>query len=82
MVSMAVTKALVWRGMDDPEEQHLLDSKAMHVTGQLVSGSREGRGLMRFSGNSVDSKEGVQAFKEKRAAVFPATVPKDLPTEL
>ncbi|KAM0755977.1 enoyl-CoA hydratase/isomerase family protein [Meredithblackwellia eburnea MCA 4105] len=33
MISMAVTKALVWRGKETPEEQHLLDSKAIHVTG-------------------------------------------------
>ncbi|KAI5476736.1 hypothetical protein MNV49_007326 [Pseudohyphozyma bogoriensis] len=63
-ISMALTKALVWRGKDSPEEQHLLDSKAMFV-----------------AGNTMDSKEGVLAFKEKREAKFPATVPKDLPTE-
>lgn len=63
-ISMAVTKALVWRPEATPEEQHLLDSKAIYTLG-----------------NGADSKEGVKAFKEKREAVFPATVPADLPTE-
>lgn len=30
---MALTKALVWHPASTPEGQHLLDSKAMHVTG-------------------------------------------------
>lgn len=65
MTSSAVLKALVWRAKDTPEEQHLLDSKAMYVAGR-----------------SIDCKEGVLAFKEKRAPDFKASVPKDLPTEL
>lgn len=65
MTSLALTKALVWRAAATPEDQHLLDSKAMYVAGR-----------------SVDCKEGVQSFKEKRAPNFTATVPKDLPTEL
>ena len=63
-ISMAVTKALVWRPEATPEQQHLLDSKAIYTLG-----------------NGPDSKEGVLAFKEKREAVFPARVPRDLPTE-
>jgi enoyl-CoA hydratase/carnithine racemase len=65
MTSLAIVKALVWRAKDTPEEQHLLDSKAMYV-----------------SGRSIDCKEGVLSFKEKRAPSFKATIPKDLPTEL
>ncbi|SCZ97334.1 BZ3500_MvSof-1268-A1-R1_Chr4-2g07144 [Microbotryum saponariae] len=64
MISSSLIKGLVWRGMDSPEDQHLLDSKAMHV-----------------AGNSIDSKEGVQAFRDKRAPRMVASVPKDLPTE-
>ncbi|KAK4055428.1 hypothetical protein OIO90_003266 [Microbotryomycetes sp. JL221] len=64
-ISMALTKALVWRGKDSPEAQHLLDSRAMFVAGA-----------------SVDAKEGVSAFKEKRNPNFPGRVPKDMPTEL
>lgn len=33
---------------------------------------------MAVAGNSVDSKEGVKAFREKRAAKFSATLPRDL----
>lgn len=33
MVSMALTKALVWRPKATPEEQHLLDSKSIYTTG-------------------------------------------------
>lgn len=51
--------------LDSPEDQHLLDSKAIHATG-----------------NSLDSKEGVLAFKEKRAPKFVGSIPRDLPTEL
>lgn len=64
-VSAALIKALVWRGASSPEGQHLLDSKAMFV-----------------SGNSKDSIEGVQAFRDKRKPEFEATVPRDLPSEL
>lgn len=28
MISMALTKSLIWRGEGTPEDQHLLDSKA------------------------------------------------------
>lgn len=31
MISMAVTKALVWRGGESPEDTHLLDSAAIHT---------------------------------------------------
>ena len=65
MTSLAITKALVWRAKDTPEEQHLLDSKAMYVAGR-----------------SIDCKEGVNSFKEKRAPNFTASIPKDLPSEL
>lgn len=65
MVSAALIKSLVWRAKDSPEEQHLLDSRAMYVAGA-----------------SVDAKEGVAAFKEKRKPQFPGRVPRDLPTEL
>ena len=60
-LSTALIKGLVWHGCSSPEEQHLLDSRAMSV-----------------AGNSIDSKEGVLAFKEKRAAKFTASMPRDL----
>lgn len=60
-LSSALIKGLVWHGRESMEEQHLLDSAAMHV-----------------AGNSSDSVEGVASFLEKRAAVFTASVPKDL----
>lgn len=41
MLSMALTKALIWRGEGTPEEQHLLDSKAMHLAGNSPD-SKEG----------------------------------------
>ncbi|KXS19482.1 ClpP/crotonase [Gonapodya prolifera JEL478] len=40
-VSMALAKHLVWKGTATPEEQHLLDSKAMYTTGNSVD-SAEG----------------------------------------
>lgn len=60
-LSTALIKGMVWHGYNTAEEQHLLDSQAIHV-----------------SGNSSDSAEGVLAFKEKRPAVFKATIPAGL----
>lgn len=40
-ISAATNKALVWRGLSTPEEQHLLDSRAMHVLGNGAD-SKEG----------------------------------------
>ncbi|KAL8292771.1 hypothetical protein RQP46_001383 [Phenoliferia psychrophenolica] len=40
-ISMAVTKALVWRPQSTPEEQHLLDSKAVYTLGKGAD-SKEG----------------------------------------
>lgn len=64
-ISSLLIKTLIWRSKPSPEEQHLIDSKAMFV-----------------SGNSVDSQEGVKAFKEKREPKFQATIPRNIPREI
>ncbi|TPX35660.1 hypothetical protein SmJEL517_g01945 [Synchytrium microbalum] len=60
----AAIKALVRNGADSSEEQHVLDSRALHA---LVVG------------NPIDVNEGTVSFLEKRDAVFKGTV-KDIPS--
>jgi enoyl-CoA hydratase/carnithine racemase len=63
-VSVALTKALLWHGLPEPDPQsvHLIDSKCFHWTG-----SRK------------DAQEGVQSFLEKRPAQFTMSPTTDMP---
>lgn len=63
-VSVAVTRALLWRNLGEahPMAAHRLDSPLVDVLGA-----------------SPDGHEGVTSFLEKRPADFPGRVPADLP---
>lgn len=63
-VSVALTKALLWRGLGapDPESVHLVDSRCVHWT--------SGR---------ADSREGVASFFEKRPPRFALSAWRDMP---
>ncbi len=63
-VSVALSKALLWRGLafPDPQHAHLIDSKCIFWAGQRP-----------------DSYEGVQSFLEKRAPRFQMSAWSDMP---
>jgi enoyl-CoA hydratase/carnithine racemase len=63
-VSLAVTRALLWRmlGAPHPMDAHRVDSA-----------------LIDELGRGTDVREGVVSFLEKRAPAFPGRVPDDLP---
>lgn len=63
-VSMAVTRQLIWRGL-----------VAQHPMEAHRADSRS----MRARGASADAMEGIAAFLEKRAAMFPDRVSTDVP---
>jgi enoyl-CoA hydratase/carnithine racemase len=63
-VSIALTRAMMWRmmGAPSPIDAHRLDSR-----------------LVWSRGSSADAKEGVMSFLEKRAPTYPDKVSTDLP---
>ncbi|MFI5041226.1 MAG: enoyl-CoA hydratase-related protein [Acidimicrobiales bacterium] len=63
-VSVALTRQLLWRQLGSP--------------GPIGANRLESRALLAL-GAMADAREGVAAFKEKRPADFPLTVPGDLP---
>ncbi|WP_202131540.1 crotonase/enoyl-CoA hydratase family protein [Aurantiacibacter rhizosphaerae] len=63
-VSVALARQLLWQG------QTMAHPMDMHRIDSRVFASR---------GRSTDVREGIAAFKEKRAAQYPATVSDDLP---
>ncbi len=65
-VSVAITKRLIWSGLDSGMPEML---------------EKEGP-LFAFLGNQPDAKEGVMSFIEKRAPVWQMSVNSDLPENL
>ena len=63
-VSVALTRQMLWRQLGTPSPM---------LANQLESAALLALGAM------ADAKEGVAAFKDKRAASFPLSVPGDLP---
>jgi enoyl-CoA hydratase/carnithine racemase len=63
-VSVALTKALIWHGLSEPDPQsvHLIDSKCIY-----------------WAGREKDAQEGVQSFLEKRAPNFSLRPSRDMP---
>lgn len=64
-ISAATNKALVWRGLSTPEEQHLLDSRAMHILG---NGPDSKEGVKSF----------LEKREAKYAATVPKDLPSEL----
>lgn len=44
--SVAMTKALIWRGANSPEEQHLLESRAIRTLGPSKDGEEGARSFL------------------------------------
>ena len=46
VTSVAMTKALIWRGANSPEEQHLLESRAIRTLGPSKDGEEGARSFL------------------------------------
>ena len=64
-VSVALTRQLLWRQLGSPHPMSANRLESQALLALVTMG---------------DAKEGVAAFKEKRAPVFPSVVPRDLPS--
>ncbi len=64
-VSVALTRQLLWRQLGSP---HPMSANRLESQALLALGGM------------ADAKEGVAAFKDKRTAAFPLSVPGDLPS--
>jgi hypothetical protein len=58
MISSTLIKGLVWHPMDDIEDHHLLDSKAMHVSGSFSPSFSflHRRNKLRLGGATLDDR--------------------------
>lgn len=87
-ISAAMIKALLWKGAETPEEQHLLDSKGWFRGNESDRLTTFWIGLiwipfcslaaMYATGAGPDAREGVRSFMDKRPANFTGSVSKDM----
>ena len=63
-VSVALSKALLWRGLaeENPQSVHLIDSRCFY-----------------WAAKGADAREGIQSFLEKRPPRFAMSVSADMP---